>query len=278
MKKTFIKYLIVIIITIIVTFLSFKSCERRKINELQNNINVLTDSITITKNKYKDIEYQNKILITDKNNLKKLNNNLYNELIREGKKIDYITKINASLNAKIDSIKNNYFDNIVVSIDTLLNKETITFIYDTIFSPGNEKHMIGNVIISYDKLNFIEYYTINGVDTIITKIPVINKDDVVVTIPKDSIVLSLVTGIKENKKDNSFEIFVRSNYPGFTVSKLDGAIIDIEKSDVLKKYIKPKKWGVGLQLGTGAIISYPSGIGNYGVYFGIGVSYNFIRF
>ena len=56
------------------------------------------------------------------------------------------------------------------------------------------------------------------------------------------------TGFTENK-DGLLEIFVKSDYPGFKVSKLDGALIDPKKSNVLKKYFPEKRWGLGVYCG-----------------------------
>ena len=47
---------------------------------LKNNITALNDSLTITKQKNGDLLAQQHIFITDLNNLKSLNNNLYNQI------------------------------------------------------------------------------------------------------------------------------------------------------------------------------------------------------
>jgi hypothetical protein len=83
--------------------------------------------------------------------------------------------------------------------------------------------------------------------------------------------IKFYTGIKE--RERQIEIFVRSDYPGFSVSSIEGALIDPRKSEVIRSYFPPKKWGLGPQVG-GTI----SREGKISPYLGIGLSYNFIRF
>ena len=90
-------------------------------------------------------------------------------------------------------------------------------------------------------------------------------------ISKDEIQFSLITGLKE--KDGNIEIFVRSTYPGFYVSKIDGAIIDPKKHPVLKNLNKTKRWGVGpyIGVGVGSNLKVTPQIG-------LGIQYSIIKF
>jgi len=83
----------------------------------------------------------------------------------------------------------------------------------------------------------------------------------------DEIGFSLVTGLR--KKDGKLEIFVRSDYPGFTLTKLDGAIIDPKKNPVFKEFIKKKRFHIGPMVGVGIGSGF-----QFTGFFGVGVTYS----
>ena len=102
--------------------------------------------------------------------------------------------------------------------------------YDSIFSPDNYRKFSGN-----------SFFT---VDTINKKIVPGNT-----RINNDEIGFSLISGIRE--KDGFLEIFVTPKYPGMKVTKMEGAIVDPQKSDVLKKMFPNKRFTIGPYFGVG---------------------------
>ncbi len=78
--------------------------------------------------------------------------------------------------------------------------------------------------------------------------------------------ISLTTGLTADPK--GYRIFVKSDYPGFSVTNLEGAIID-------KKMVKSNEssFVIGPSIGYGIIFA-PGGTVNHGVILGVAASYN----
>ena len=78
--------------------------------------------------------------------------------------------------------------------------------------------------------------------------------------------MSLVTGLKEGK--DNYEIFIKSDYPGFTVTNIQGAIID-------KSMVQSNESAVviGPSLGYGVVFN-PGGTVSHGVTVGVTATYN----
>jgi hypothetical protein len=242
---------ILLITTIILgigLFLSFRSCNSSKseIQLLKQNQSALTDSMRISLNKVKELEYSKDVLVSDNKNLKNLNSDLGIEINKENGKVFELNKI-------IASFKNNPGG--IVYIPTTLIKYPngeygLDWKYDTIFNGKNNRHIAGTSKF------FIKDSTITPDKTLLTR---------------DEINFSLITGLKENK-DGKMEIFVRSDYPGFNLINLEGAIIDPKDNPIFKTTDKPKRWGIGPYIGVG--------IGNSitpSIQIGIGISYSIIR-
>ena len=94
-------------------------------------------------------------------------------------------------------------------------------------------------------------------------------------ITTDELGISLTTGLTEN--GDFLEIFVKSTYPGFTPTSINGSLIDPTKSEVIKKYFPPKKWAIGVFVGYGVYFD-PMNIrvGN-GLQIGLGLQYNILQ-
>lgn len=210
----------------------------------QNN-QALSDSIRVTKTKVGDLEYSKSVLVAEKGDLKDLNKNLSDELKKEKGRV-------SELNIIIGSISN--------------NKDTVYVPNEIIQYPDSSYGLKWVFDKKYDEVNFrylegISKFRLN-IDSIIP---------LETSLIKDSLNFNLVTGLKEN--EGKIEIFARSDYPGFSVVKLDGAIIDPSKHPVIKKFTKDKKWGVGPYVGFGWSTSItPS------VQLGVGVQYSLFKF
>lgn len=219
----------------------------------QNQL-ALTDSIRVTENKYKELVFSKNTLIAQKGNLEDLNKDLANAVKRERGKV-------RSLNRIVSEVK---ADTVFTNNTLILYKDGtngLSWNYDTIYDKNNERHISGISNFSIDS---------NG-----------NIRPLKTIISKDEFKFNLITGLKE--KDGNVEIFVRSDYPNFNVTKLDGAIIDPQNHPIIKKYQKNKRWGIGPYAGVGIGINsnqIPNkdfGLG-YNFSFGIGIHYSIIKF
>lgn len=246
-KQRNILLILVIILGVILLFTT-KSCNSLKTDLAVSNQNnkALSDSVRFSKNKVGELEASRNVLISEKRGLEKLSKDLAEEVKKEKGKV-------YSLNKYILTIGNKPGDTVYIE-NTLIEYKNgeygLDWKYDTIFDTENSRNLTG---ISKFKL-------VDG--NIIPLNTLITKDDVN---------FSLVTGLKE--KDDNIEIFVRSNYPGFNVINLEGAIIDPKKNPVFKKFITPKKWSVGPYIGFGFSSSLtPS------VQIGVGLQYSIFKF
>lgn len=95
-------------------------------------------------------------------------------------------------------------------------------------------------------------------------------------ITTDEFGMSLITGLTENK-DGLLEIFVKSPYPGFKVTSIDGALIDPNESEVIKKYFPPKRWAIGFYGGYGVYYDLLKNSAGRGLQIGIGLQYNILQ-
>lgn len=176
---------------------------------LTNNIEVLSDSVKVTYDKYKKAEFSKQSFVVQKpQDLSELNKDLYEELIKIKGDIKSISKLVAEAKSK---------DTVPIYV-TSPSPNIFTFNYDSTYSEGN-------------------YLGFNGY--IDTQTPSISK------LTSRKLGISLVTGLK--KVDGRPTIFVKSQFPDLVISSLDGAVIsdDYFKSTAQKQ----RKLSFGLQVG-----------------------------
>lgn len=159
----------------------------------QHNLDVALDTIRLRENRDKVI-YEKLAYLTDNNtSLAKMNKELANEVKTIGGKVSTIIKTQIKILEKP----------IYVPVEgEILDSQVIArFKYDSTYSPGNFRRLSG----------YTSYNLKDGV--------VVAKKEV------DEIGIKFTTGIKDIDKGKP-EIFLTSDYPGFKVTQLDGAIID----------------------------------------------------
>ena len=178
-----------------------------------------SDSIRITKDNASKAE-ANKLAYYVKSNsdLQKLNKDLALEVKNTKGKVSTIVKEQVKI----------VTDTVYLASKTIIDEtdSTITtdFNFDTTYNPGNFRKLKG--FAKYD------YKTKQSSAQLNT----------------DKIGIAIVTGIKNLDKGKP-EIFVRSEYPGFAITQLDGAVLDpnIFKSN------KQRRISLGIQLGFSPI-------------------------
>jgi len=234
---------LLIIGLVIFALLYLRQCDRTsnlsdevKINSM--NQKAISDSVRVEKDKNGILVFEKSTLVASKKELKELNSNLYNEVkeLKDNPKII----IKNTLTVIHDTIKTltyitNYPDG---SIGLRWN-------YDSTFSEGNFQKLAGETRFKYvgDSLDVIG-----------------------TSINRNEFGMSVITGLK--KGDDTYEIFVKSSYPGFEILNIEGAIID--KSMISTD---ESSWVVGPNIGYGIALS-PSGSINHGIVIGVGVTYN----
>lgn len=219
---------------------------------LEQNQKALADSLRTSKNKIGDLEKSINILVADKKNLKELNADLASELEKEKGKVSQLNKIIAGF--KHDTV---YIPTEIIIYKPIDDNGTGIYgfqsKYDTTYDVNN-----------YRKFEVLTKFEL---DTTFKITPL-------QTMVKDEIGFDLVTGLRE--KDGNIEIFARSNYPDLVITDMQGAIIDPKKHPVVKKFTKPKKFGIGPYIGVG-INGNQNSMG-LGVHIGFGVTYSLIQF
>lgn len=204
---------------IILTFLfirenRLKQQARKELAVAEHNINALNDTLRVTINKAGEQENNKLALLTDKvESLVSLNEDLANEIDKIRGTVNTIIKSETII--KHDTIqitsKGEYKDSVAI----------VSFNFDTTYSPGNYRKRTGTT--SYD----------------------LKTSKSTAQLSTDETGISFVTGIKNLDKGKP-EIFLTSKYPGFTVTQLEGAVLD---PNIFKSKTRPKLITIGLQLG-----------------------------
>ncbi len=242
-----------IIITIIVILLLLKQCEEIKTLKAQRDISdinqrALKDTIRTERTDFGNERFLKNSLLTSNEELKSLNSDLAEEIKKIKGKVIVINKIVTVI--KTDT---HYVNNTLNSYAS--NKYGLSWKYDTTFSVNNYRKLAGESFFRIDTTN-------NSVVPLNTRLD------------KDEIGISMVTGIRE--KNNNLEIFVEPRYPNMKVTDIQGAIIDPQKSDVLKKMFPVKKWSAGPYLGVGVSVGKTILIPS--VSFGVSIQRALIKF
>lgn len=227
-------YKVLIALLLFLSIASIDSCVRNKaeLKDANQNLIALNDSVRYVKNKNGALEAQKALLIADNKDLKKLNSDLQDELKSERGKVIYIDKIQTKI----------VHDTTYIHTELVDNK--FAFAYDTTYSKGNSRTL-----------------AIEGE---------VNGNDVDCKIVKDEFSVAIVTGIK--KENGVAQIFVRSDYPGFNVSSIDGAILS-QDDPIFAQDAKKKHFIIGPQVGIGV----SAGL-KLTPYIGAGLTYKIIAF
>jgi hypothetical protein len=239
------------IVGVILAIILFKQCStinelRQREKIIEQNAIALTDTVKIERtNRERTLNAYKAVMVADQEELKKLNSDLY-------WKIDSLKRVKG--------IRGNVltFQEAGVNIkgDTGMVEATVVYV-----SPS------GDVRLRFERDTAFDAYNSRGLaghlDFHIDSMDISNAS---MTIDRDDISMSLATGITE--EDGTYKIFVSSDFPGFTVTKLDGAVLDPK---MLRKIASDESSFIfGPQLGFG----YSFGSSTPAPIIGIGISYN----
>lgn len=238
----------------------FRSCGENtnlEVFKYKQNIEALRDSVRTYENKNGELVSEKTALITEKEGLKKYNDELSKEVKNLKDNPIIVKKVSVEIihdtiyvDPEIDS------SNIVYNADSSIKVVPFKWSDSTKYDKNNFRNIGGKYIVTVD-----------------TNMNVRSKDFVIIN---DEIGMSFTTGITENDKDK-VEIFVKSDYPNFKAVKIDGALFDPRESKVIKKFFPPKRWGVGVFGGYGIYIDPGNFRAGTGITFGVGVSYDLFQ-
>lgn len=164
----------------------------------EQNVKAATDSVRITKDKAgKDESDHLAFYVTKNSELEKINKDLADEVKNTKGKVTTIVKEHVKIVTDTIEVAAK------TTVDTINNQAVVKtdFALDTVYNPGNFRKLKG----------FTTYNSISGISN--------------ATINTDEIGIAIVTGIKNVDKGKP-EIFVRSNYPNFVVTDIQGAVLD----------------------------------------------------
>ena len=181
----------------------------------EQNIKALNDTIVVVKDNAGKEESNKLAFITSQaSDLKRLNDSLYKTVQQIKGKVNTIEVIKTE-------IKHDTVTKLISVVDTSNDSIKISFKHDTVYSFGNFRNIEGNSI--FDKKTGIS-------STFLIK---------------DDIGVKLTTGIKDMDKGKPV-IFVKSDYPGFTITSLDGAVINPNLFQKKKTLFDRFSFGVNL--------------------------------
>ena len=227
--KDYVKDGFLILLTILcIILLLFSKCTADKNERLQNNIEVLIDSVKVTELKNGDLLYSKQILEVENKELSEavgLEKNKRKEVEKElGEKIKLLAKVDGK-----------------IRVDTLILKDTVV---ETDF---------GNRI----NFNFNDQYlSLDGTTCLSNGIAQTKINSLSMDVPA-------FIG-----KTNNKQFFIRSENP----------YVSFPNIRVAEEITRPKKWGLGIQVGIGCGYNLVDKGFFAGPYIGFGLSYNFLTF
>jgi len=186
---------------------------RKQLEVANHNIKAINDTLRVTKDKDGKDEANKLALLTDKlSNLEKLNADLASEVKSIKGKVGTIIK--GDVVVVHDTIP------LIVKSEFIDSTVRTDFNFSKTYSPGNFRSLTG-----YTKYDL---RSAKGVGELTS----------------DSLGIRFTTGIKNLDKGTP-EIFLKSDYPGFSVTQLDGAVLDPK----LFKKTKVRLLTTGLNIG-----------------------------
>lgn len=248
-------FLIVCLFLMFLFYLLKQNSNVSNVHSLKQNIFALNDSIRFYKTKNNELVYKKGALIIENESLKSLNKYLYEDI--KDLKDKPLVAIKTDIKIIQDTISVFTSSNDKKNPDGSLEK-ILKWEFEKHFDKNNYRKFSANSKIIVDTLHNLLIDSLH--------------------ITKDEIGLSLVTGFTEN--GDYLEIFVKSNYPNFVPTRIDGALIEPKKSEILKKYFPNKKWNLGIYGGYGICINPQETNPLYisrGLQLGIGVGYSIFQ-
>jgi hypothetical protein len=206
----------------------------------QNRLS-LTDSVRTIKNRQGEEISLKAVMVANGKELRELNADLAKELKKISGDVTYLQRIVGRI--KSDTVE---VENRITEYPNGIKR--LTWEYDTSYNENDGRSLSGHSEFLIDSMSG----------------RIIDKGT---TITQDEIRLKLITGLTE--LEDSYQIFVRTDYPGLQFDQIDGSIIDKKK---FAGSLNESSWvvgpfvGVGLRTNEKTILPIFTG--------GVGVTYN----
>ena len=237
---------IALVALIVLLFRQCSAIDRLEAEKKVGNQNLiaLADTIHTERQKSGTVNAYRAVMLADMEQLRLVNNSL-------ASKIDSLRRV-AGVKGTLVSVQNTGVNvnsgPLEVEAEVLYVSPSgdvrLTLALDTTYSPGNSRLMEGSVDFHIDSMT------------------VTNPT---LTLTRDELRMALSTGVVRDK-DGTYKIFVSTDYPGVTVTRLDGALLDpsafvgANESSVV----------IGPQVGLGWSFGSPA----MSPYVGFGATYN----
>lgn len=258
----------IFVIILIVVLLIFAAGECRRIQSLKDEVNVhdqnisaLTDSLKFERTKNGALLVSVDGYIATEKELKKLNKNLWDEVNAQKGKVISLTNViivlkqdSAELAKTVDKL------NTIIGAMQQINDSTFVAPWTLAYT--------------YDSTN---YDVFRGR----TQIGVVSKDPFVLR-HKNTYLLERKTQIEltwgEKVEKGKLRIFVKSNYPGFTVKSMEGVLIDPNNNPLFKDLMKKRHWFTGFGIGPELTTGWNILQAKPAIVVGVGIHYNIYEF
>jgi len=216
---------------------------------IQQNNEVLKDSVRFTRNKLNEAVYSKQIFVAEtQKDLKNLNA----DLARTVKNFNGAVHSISQLEAKIEGLVGQIDDSGQV-IDLPSGEKGITWNFSEQYDANNSRILAG--VTKFDFNPNTDTFTPTTTE-----------------ITQDIINFKLTQGLRTTK-DGKIEVFASSNYPGFTAQNLNSVLIDPKTHPALTKFTKKKKWHFGIYGGYGFTTNLSSSEVIVGPQIGVGAMY-----
>lgn len=231
---------------------------RKEAERQSQNTRALMDTVKTVVNKAGEEQSEKLTLIATADELKKYNQDLYEELKKQKAQVMQLVSTTASINSQVKGIQTTLDQDPDMPTppgEKWPKSYRLNWAYDSTYSPGNFQRISG-----------------------FSRIKVLNDSTFVpgaTDITQNSIGFKLVTGLEKDGDD--YKIFVKSNHPGFKVSDIEGAVIP-RKDNPLFPQSSKWNWGItfGPAISIGGSITKPLPFIGLGACFGL--QYNIKEF
>lgn len=242
------KFVLIAVVALLSIFI-FRQCG--EINQLeqenqisQSNMRALSDSLETTTDELGNVKSERGALQASSKELRQLNR---------------------SLASTVDSLRNN--PTIITRTRTVVERDTVFDVDSVGEHLGDDRFQITFESKESGDWGLREIagasrFRIVG-DTTVT--------DIQTDIVRDVLEMTITTGFRETE-DGMLRVFATTNFPGVQTLDVEGAVIDPRLYVNREEIQRPKRMGIGLQLGYGITPDM-----TFRPYVGIGLSYNLIR-
>lgn len=245
-------YWLVIIILIITLVFTSRSCKSAKLEAeySKNNIAAIQDKLRTEQNKNGELQYLKLSFVSDVNNLKTLNKELYDEVQKMTGKVVTMSKTIVSIQGTLVNIEKDRRKDAPI----YLKSDTLETKFSFIDSAKTWKRSVSGKSVVLMK---------NITDSTFAK-PLYD------ILTEDKMDLTIFASLRKRESDDMYEYVLRTDYPN-AILKVDGFVNPKELSN--NSIIKDDNWVIGPFIGVGFGTNF-----SITPQIGVGLTYKIIGF